>query len=120
MMATLPTVLLVDADAESARPYSEALQRAGFRVEVTAPGSDRHDLPPDVVVLSVPQLNRSMVRVVTNGRPVPRIVISSNVRDSTPGPEFDCAAVLIRPVMYDDLVTTVRRVLKSSDASSPA
>ena len=116
----MPTVLLVERDAESARRYSESLLSAGFRVEVAAPDVDRQDLAPNVVVLSVPRLERSLLRVLAHGRLVPRIVLSSEATDAARAAEFECSAVLIRPVMYDDLIKEVRRVLKGVDASHPA
>lgn len=109
----MQTILLVEPDAEGARRNAESLQRAGFRVEVSAPGVERQDLAPDVIVLSVPRLERSLLRVVSNGRAVPRIVISSEATDEARASEFECAAVLVRPVMYDDLVNAVRHVLKT-------
>ncbi|MEO5896568.1 MAG: hypothetical protein ABIS06_12795 [Vicinamibacterales bacterium] len=72
------------------------------------------ELPPDVVVLSVARLEGSIMGVVSNGRAVPRIAISSEEHDELRGAEFGCAAVLVRPVMYDQLVTAVRRVVKAS------
>jgi hypothetical protein len=56
--------------------------------------------------------------VPSEGRPVPRIAISSEERDTIGGAEFGCTAVLVRPVMYDQLVTTVRRVVKGSHAAA--
>ncbi|CAN5832274.1 hypothetical protein BH18ACI5_BH18ACI5_18720 [soil metagenome] len=111
-------ILLVDADADSALRNSQSLKRAGFHVDVAASGLECDALTPDVVVLSVPRLERSMMRVVSNGRPVPRIAISSEEHDGSRGVDFECAAVLIRPVMYDDLVRTVRRVAKAIGADS--
>ena len=73
----------------------------------------------DLVVISVPRLERSLLRVVSNGRPVPRLVVSSEAGDAARAPEFDCAAVLIRPVMYDHLVTEVRRILKATGGRGP-
>ena len=46
----MKTILLSEADADSARRNAESLQRAGFQVEVAAPGVERRDLAPDVVV----------------------------------------------------------------------
>ena len=116
----MTTVLLVDPDAANARDYTASLERAGFRVEwATSPG-ERQDLAPDVLVISVARLERTLLRVVASGRPVPRIVLSSQPADSSRAAEFDCASVLIQPVMYDELVTEVRRVLKTSTAAQPA
>ena len=85
---------------------------------MVAPGLESEDVTPDVVVLSVPRLERSMMRVVANGRPVPRIAISSEERDAVRGEDYGCAAVLVRPVLYDQLVAAVRRVVKASNAAA--
>lgn len=108
----MTTVLLSDPDPNAARRHAETLQRAGFCVEVVSAGLERRDLAPDVVVLSVPRLEPSLLRVVSKGRAVPRIVISSDASDRIRAAEFDCAAVLIRPVPYDDLVNAVRYVVR--------
>ena len=109
----MKTVLLIEPDADSARTYSESLQRAGFHVETTVTDDEvRRELAPDVVVLSLARAERSMPHVFAHGRPVPRIVLSSEPSDAARASEFNCAGILIRPVMYDHLVTLVRRILK--------
>lgn len=109
----MTTVLLVEPSAESARRYADHLERAGFRVEVVSGEGEREDLRPNLVIVSVPHLDRSQLRVVEKGRPVPKIALSSEASDARRAAEFGCAAVLVRPVMYDDLVTEARRVLKT-------
>jgi DNA-binding response OmpR family regulator len=117
----MTTILLIEPHADSARTYAESLQRAGFRVEITTtPDVVRQDLAPNVVVISVPRAERSLLRVFAHGRSVPRIVLSSEASDANRAAELDCAAVLIRPVMYDHLVKEVRRVLKAAGAEQPA
>lgn len=112
----MPTVLLIESDGESARTYANSLQRAGFRVETATPDVEWQNPAPDAVVLSVPRLEPSLLRVFAHGRQVPRIVLSSEPGDAERAGDFECAAILIRPVMYDDLVNVVRRVLKTSEA----
>jgi DNA-binding response OmpR family regulator len=112
-------VLLVEPDAASAQAYAQSLERAGFRVQTATAESESLDLAPDLVVLSVPRLGRNLLRVFARGLSVPRIVLSSEAADVDRAAEFDCAAVLIRPVMYDDLVTEVRRVMKRLNAHQP-
>jgi DNA-binding response OmpR family regulator len=107
----VPSVLLVEPDAESARSYTQSLERAGFRVETMTVGGDRLDLEPDLAVISVPRLDRSILPIFVRCLSVPRIVLSSEEADAQRAAEFHCAAVLIRPVMYDDLVNEVRRAL---------
>ena len=114
----MATVLLIEPHADTARRYAQSLQQAGFRVEAISSESERRDLPPDLVIISVPSLERSPVRMGTNDHRVPQIALSSEAADADRAREFGCAGVLIRPVMYDDLVTEVRRVLKS--AAQPA
>jgi DNA-binding response OmpR family regulator len=116
----MATVLLVEPHAESARAYAQSLERAGFRVETSTAGGEDLNLAPDLVVIGVPRLERSLLRVFACGLLVPRIVLSSEAADAERAPEFECAAVLIRPVMYDDLVREVRRVLKATGAQQPA
>jgi DNA-binding response OmpR family regulator len=106
------TVLLVEPHPESARIYAESLERAGFRVETISAAGENPDLTPDLVVISVPRLDRSLLRVFARDASVPRIVLSSEASDAERAAEFECAAVLIRPVMYDILVMEARRVLK--------
>jgi DNA-binding NtrC family response regulator len=116
----MKTVLLIEPDADSARTYAETLQRAGFHVEITTAGDDeRPDLAPDVIVYSVPRVERSLMHVVAHGPEIPRIALSSEASDAARATDFDCAGILIRPVMYDDLVTLVRRVLKETAAVQP-
>jgi DNA-binding response OmpR family regulator len=114
----MANILLVDFDADSALRSSQTLQRAGFHVDVAAPGLQCEDLTADVVVLSVARLQGSMIRVVSKGRAVPRIAISSEEHDEMRGEEFGCAAVLVRPVLYDQLVAAVRRVVRASTAAA--
>ncbi len=111
----MPTVLLIEPQADSARRYAESLERAGFRVEAVSADGQQQDLVPDLVIISVSQLERSQVRVIANGRPVPKIALSSEAADADRALEFGCATVLIRPVLYDRLVTEVRRVLKTAE-----
>lgn len=111
----MATILLIEPHADSARNYADSLQRAGFRVEIATTPDLERDLAPNVVVISVPRAEQSLVRVLAHGRPVPRIVLSSEASDAKRAAELDCAAVLIRPVMYDHLVTEVRRVLKAAE-----
>ena len=109
----MTTVLLIESHADSARRYTESLERAGFRVETVSAEGQRPDVSPDLVIISVPHLDRPQRRIVANGRLVPMIALSSDAADADRALEFECAAVLIRPVMYDQLITQVRRVLKT-------
>ena len=102
----MPTVLLKEPDNENSSAYTQWLQRAGFRV-VTA----GEEFPPDVVIIGVSKVGPELNPVSANGRDVPRIIVSSDPGDQRLA-TVDCA-VLIRPVMYDDLVTAARRVLKA-------
>ena len=111
-------ILLVDGDPTSALRNARTLQHAGFHVDLAGPGLEGATLVRDVVVFSMARLGPSMMRVVSEGKPVPRIAISSEERDGVRAQDFDCAAVLVRPVMYDQLVTTVRRVVKATQAAS--
>jgi DNA-binding response OmpR family regulator len=108
----MATVLLVEPDAASAHTYAQSLDRAGFLVETIPSEGARLDLAPDLVVISVPRLTHSLLRVFAYGVSVPRIVLSSDAADAERAAEFACAAVLIRPVMHDVLVLEARRVLK--------
>ena len=109
----MATVLLLEPHAESARVYAQNLTRAGFRVETITAEPERLDRAADLVVISVPRLERSFLRVFADGPYVPRIVLSSEEADAKRAAEFRCAAVLIRPVMYDDLVKVARQVLRN-------
>jgi hypothetical protein len=107
----MTTVLLIEPNAADARSYSQWLERAGFRVT-----TNNEDFPPDVIVISVSTLEE--VRTATHdGRLLPKIILWSEAVDRKLASAVGCA-VLIRPVMYDDLVTTVRRLLKQSSAAS--
>ena len=66
------------------------------------------------------RLERSFLRVFVDGLSVPRIVLSSEEADAERAAEFRCAAVLIRPVMYNDLVKVARRVLRNVAAEQLA
>ena len=114
----MPTILLLEPHAETARVYAQSLTRAGFRVETITSEPERLDQAADLVVVSVPRLERSFLR--GRGLSVPRIVLSSEEADAKRASEFRCAAVLIRPVMYDDLVKVARRVLRNVAAEQLA
>jgi DNA-binding response OmpR family regulator len=116
----MPTVLLLEPHAETARVYAQSLTRAGFRVETITSEPERLDQAADLVVVSVPRLERSFLRGFVRGLSVPRIVLSSEEADARRASEFRCAAVLIRPVMYDDLVKVARRVLRNVAAEQLA
>ena len=69
---------------------------------------------PTSVVISVPRLERSFLRVFADGPSVPRIVLSSEEADAKRAAEFRCAAVRIRPCdCNDDLVKVARQVLRN-------
>jgi DNA-binding response OmpR family regulator len=106
------TILLIEPQPDTARRYADTLERAGFRVEAVSAEGERRDLRPDLIILSVSHLDRSQLCAIANDRVVPRIALSSQAADADRALEFGYAAVLIRPVMYDRLVTEVRRVLK--------
>jgi DNA-binding response OmpR family regulator len=108
----MATVLLLESHPESARAYAQSLTRAGFRVETITVEPERLDRAADLMVISVPRLERSFLRVFVHGVSLPRIVLSSEEADEERAAEFCCAGVLIRPVMYDDLVKEARRVLR--------
>lgn len=117
----MDTILLIEPHGDSARTYAESLQRAGFRVETAASTHETdRSVTPSVVVISVPNANQPLLRVFSQGRAVPRIVLSSDQGDARRAAELECAAVLIRPVMYDALVSEVRRVLKTAGAHQPS
>ena len=110
----MSTVLLIEPHPESARRYADHLDRAGFRVEAVSAEAQRQELlRPDLVIVSVPQLDRRQLQIIANGQAVPKIALTSVAADVDRGSEFGFAAVLVRPVMYDDLVNEVRRVLKT-------
>jgi DNA-binding response OmpR family regulator len=108
------TVLLIEPHADTARRYAATLERAGFRVEAVSPEDHRENPPADLVIISVSHLDRSQLADDSH-RGVPKIALSSHAADADRAVEFGCAAVLIRPVMYDHLVTEVRRVLKTAE-----
>jgi DNA-binding response OmpR family regulator len=110
---TEPTILLIETDAATARQNAETLIRAGFLVEIDPTGAARATHVPDVIVLSVTGLTHSVRRRVARIS-VPHVVISSDPADAIRAVEFGCAAVLIRPVMYDELVKAVRHIVPSN------
>jgi DNA-binding response OmpR family regulator len=111
-------VLLIEPHAESARAYARNLEQAGFSVDRAADPASvvPRANAPSLIVISVPRLD-GWLAPFAHLRASPRIALSSVASDARRAEEFDCAAVLIRPVMYDDLVTEVRRVLKMTWAA---
>ncbi len=108
----MTTVLLIEPNAADAHSYSQWLERAGFRVT-----TNKEDFPPDVIVISVSTLEE--VRTATpEARLLPKIILAAEADDRKIASSLGCE-ILIRPIMYDDLVTTVRRVVKHSAASAP-
>ncbi len=107
----MTTVLLIEPNAADAHSYSQWLERAGFRVT-----TNKEDFP-DVIVISASTLEE--VRTATpEARLVPKIILAGEADDRKLAASLGCE-ILIRPIMYDDLVTTVRRVVKHSTASAP-
>lgn len=109
-----PTILLIETDASTARQNAETLIRAGFLVEIDPSGAAAATNVPDVIVLSVTGLTHSVRKRIARIS-VPHVVISSDPADATRAVEFGCAAVLIRPVMYDELVKAVRHIVHANN-----
>jgi AmiR/NasT family two-component response regulator len=111
----MATILLIEPHVDRAHRYAESLEKAGLLVELVSSAATRHDIQPDLVVISVPRLDRAQFGAVSKNTGLPKIALSSEPADADRATEFECAAVLIQPVMYDDLVTEVRRVLKTTE-----
>ena len=120
-------ILIVEDNADLRRLFRTALSLAGYEVEEAGDGLEAlHQIenrPPDLVVLDL--ILRSLdgvsvqqelaARTLTSRIPVV-IVTGSDIDLST----LDVACVLRKPVMPDELVSTVKRCLRSGAPASGA
>jgi DNA-binding response OmpR family regulator len=112
-------ILIVEDNADLRRLFRTALSLAGYEVEEAGDGLEAlHQIenrPPDLVVLDL--VLRSLdgmsvqqelaARTLTSRIPIV-IVTGSDIDPST----LDVACVLRKPVMPDELVSTVKRCLR--------
>src|SRR3954466_1301367 len=125
MRMAASTVLLVEPHPDSAAMFAEVLRWAGFRVEATSTAEASCSYPPrrvapDVVVIGVRCCNGPAMRVLSGGRAVPAIAITSDPRDTDLADALGYASVLLRPVDPSLLISEVRRVVRcASRRSSP-
>jgi DNA-binding response OmpR family regulator len=119
------TVLLVEPHPDSAAMFAEVLRWAGFHVEAASPADASRSYPPrrvspDVVVIGMRCCEGPALRVLSDGRAVPAIAITSDPRDTDQADALGYASVLLRPVDPSLLISEVRRVVRSaSRRSSP-
>jgi len=119
------TVLLVEPHTDSAAMFAEVLQWAGFRVETTSAADASRSYPPrqappDIVVVGLRCCTGPALRVLSGGRAVPAIAITSDPRDTDQADALGYASVLLRPVDPSLLISEVRRVVRcASRRSSP-
>ncbi|PYR91911.1 MAG: hypothetical protein DMF84_15085 [Acidobacteria bacterium] len=119
------TVLLVEPHPDSAAMFAEVLRWAGFRVEAASAADASRTYPPrrvapDVVVIGMRCCTNPAMRVLSGGRAVPAIAITSDPRDTDQADALGYASVLLRPVDPSLLISEVRRVVRSaSRRSSP-
>ena len=117
------TVLLVEPHPDSAAMFAEVLRWAGFRVEATSAAEAGRAYPPrqvapDVVVIGMRRCSGPALRVLSGGRPVPAIAITSDPRDTDQADALGYASVLLRPVDPSRLISEVRRVVRSAGRRS--
>jgi DNA-binding response OmpR family regulator len=125
MRLSSSTVLLVEPHADSAAMFAEVLRWAGFQVEAVSPGEASRPypprrFPPDVVIIGMRCCEGPALRVLSQGRAVPAIAITSDPRDTDHADALGYASVLLRPVDPSVLISEVRRVVRcASRRSSP-
>jgi DNA-binding response OmpR family regulator len=117
------TVLLVEPHPDSAAMFAEVLRWAGFRVEAISPAEASRSYPPrratpDVVVIGMRCCEGPALRVLSGGRTVPAIAITSDPRDTDQADALGYASVLLRPVDPSLLISEVRRVVRSANRRS--
>jgi DNA-binding response OmpR family regulator len=123
MRVSSSTVLLVEPHPDSASMFAEVLRWAGFRVETVSAADATRSYPPrrvspDVVVIGMRSCEGPALRVLSNGRPVPAIAITSDPRDTDQAATFGYASVLLRPVDPSLLISEVRRVVRCAHRRS--
>ena len=126
MRATLRAkrILIVEDNADLRRLFRTVLSLAGFDVEEAGDGLEALQLienqPPDLVVLDlilraldgVSVQQELAARAITSRIPI--VIVTGSDIDTA---ALDVACVLRKPVMPDELVTTVKRCLR---AGAPA
>ena len=117
-------ILIVEDDAELRRMFRTVLSMAGYDVEEAGDGIEALQLVenrlPDLIVLDlvlraldgVSVRQELAARAVT--RQIPVVIVTGSTIDTG---SLDVACVLRKPIMPDDLVTTVRQCLASGAAS---
>jgi CheY-like chemotaxis protein len=122
--ARRPLVLVIEDDRDSRRLYAEELQRAGYSVSEAHNGlqaaEKAAELEPDVIVtdLGLPgidgyELCRRLHRDERLGR-IPIVAITGRYfseADIARAHREGCKAVLIKPIVGDELVAEIRKVL---------
>jgi DNA-binding response OmpR family regulator len=117
------TVLLVEPHSDSAAMFAEVLRWAGFHVETVSPAEvsraySPRRIPPDVVIIGMRCCEGPALRVLSEGRAVPAIAITSDPRDTDQADALGYASVLLRPVDPSLLISEVRRVVRSANRRS--
>ncbi len=117
------TVLLVEPHSDSAAMFAEVLRWAGFRVEAASAAEaiqtfPPRRIPPDVVVIGMRCCDGPVIRVISGGRAVPAIAITSDPRDTDQADALGYASVLLRPVDPSLLISEVRRIVRSAHRRS--
>lgn len=121
MTTRQPTILLVEDDTPTREMYRSALRIAGFDVLLAPDGlaalRQVEEVVPDAVVLDLdlPQVSGVAINDELAAQPrtahVPVVVVTG----TDWRPRHPPAAILIKPINADELVATLRRLLRRRD-----
>lgn len=121
--AVRPLVLVVDDHKDSCDLCVEVLERAAFRVATAINGLDGMvkalSLHPDAIVmdLAMPDLDgwgaAHQLKAVPATKAIPIIVLSAHVTPEARGTAMSvgCEGFLAKPVLPDELVTEINRLI---------
>jgi two-component system, OmpR family, alkaline phosphatase synthesis response regulator PhoP len=123
----MPTVLVVDDEAQIAQIARDYLEHAGFSVVVASDGARALDLArarrPDLIVLdlALPAIDGlDVARVLRRESAVPIIMLTARVEESDrlAGLEIGADDYVTKPFSPRELVARVKAVLRRSDVSA--
>lgn len=116
-----PLVLLVEDERSIADPFSQALQRAGFRTSVASTAAEALALAgasqPDVILLDLGLPDgdgRDVCRRIRRDSQVPIIMVtaSGTVTDRVVGLELGADDYVVKPFSTGEVIARIRAVLR--------
>jgi CheY-like chemotaxis protein len=125
-----PLILLVEDYSDAIEIYTASLEFHGFRALAARRGADAlsfiHAAPPDLIVMDValPDMTgwdlTRLLKANESTRHIPVVILTGHVFSEARQRAYEsgCDAYLTKPCVPDQLIRTVRKLLKSAKGSA--